>query len=100
MLTMCDLNTGFNWGQIGACYTSNLALGPELSWILILVFFVLMVLFANLKIGVWYAIASVITLFLMISNPKNDILLIIYLVVTLLIPALMLIPAFKKFVDR
>jgi hypothetical protein len=97
---MCDLNTGFNWGQIGACYSSNLSLGPELSWIVILVFFVLMVLFANLRVGVWYAIASVLTLFLMITNPGNDILLVVYVVTTLLIPAFMLIPAIKKFIDR
>ena len=98
--TICDLNTNFNWGQIGSCFISSQGLGLDLSWILILLFFVLMVLFANLRIGVWYAIASVLALFFLMSNPGNDIVFIIWVFVTILIPALMLIPAFKKFVDR
>lgn len=95
---ICDLNTGFNWGEIGSCFISSQGLGLDLSWVLILVFFVLMVLMGNLRIGVWYSIASVLTLFFLVSNPGNDVVFFLWLFVTILIPALMLIPAFKKIV--
>jgi len=97
---VCDLNTSFNWGQIGNCYATTPLLGLDIAWVLLLVFFALMVLYANLKIGVWYIIASVLAWFLLVSVPGNDVVFIIWLVVTFLVPALMLIPAFKKFIDR
>jgi len=97
---VCDLNTQFNWGTIGNCFATTPLLGLDLSWILILIFFVLMVLVSNLKMGVWYIIAAVLAWFLLVSVPGNDIIFVIWLVVSFLIPALILIPGFKKFIDR
>jgi hypothetical protein len=97
---VCDLNTSFNWGQLGDCYLNNPLIGGEISLFLILIFFVLITLFANLKMSVWYIIAAVLAWFLLVSFPGNDIVYMIFIIVSFVIPALMLIPAFKRFVDK
>jgi len=97
---VCDLNTSFTWGEIGNCYATTPFLGLDMMWVLILIFFVLMVLMANLKMGVWYIIAAVLAWFLLVSVPGNEVVFVIWAVISFLIPALMLIPAFKKIIDR
>lgn len=97
----CDLNNSFNWGQIGTCLGSNVYIGTELSFFAILLFFVLIVLFSNLRIGVWYAIAGVVvTFFLRAELPNSDVAFMIWVFVIIIIPVLMFIPSIKKFIDR
>jgi hypothetical protein len=101
LLTSCVLDPStFSWGFLGQCFVESNLIGLDLSWIFILIFFVLMVLMGNLRIGVWYSIAGVLTSFLLVSVPGNSVVLVIWAIVIFLIPALMFIPAFKKFVDR
>ena len=99
--SVCDINSGFNWGQVGQCFTNTPYFGVELSFIAIIVFFVLIVLISNLRIGAWYAVAGVLATFFLVSGlPNEDVAFMIWIIVVLVLPATMFIPAIQKFINR